>query len=135
VAFVGKYPPKSYEENPTKRYEIAASATDTITLEDADQAASADHREFTRHNMAVDISLEILDEKGGVALSESTVTENISQKGATLFTSLDILPGRFVRLSSQQYGLTVFAAVRSSSTGADGIRRIHVEFTDREWPL
>ncbi len=137
VAFVGKYPPKSYEENPAKRYEIAASATDTITLEDIDQTAesSAGQREHTRHNIPVDMLLETLDEKGGVALSESTVTENISQKGATLFTSLDIPPGRFVRLTSQQYSLTVFAAVRSASTGADGIRRIHVEFIDQEWPL
>lgn len=137
VAFVGRHPPKSYEENPTKRYEIAGSATDTITLEDLDQivASSADSREHTRHNIPVDMLLETLDEKGVVALSEGTVTENISHKGATLFTSLDIPPGRFVRLTSQQYGLTVFAAVRSASTGADGIRRIHVEFTDREWPL
>lgn len=137
VAFVGKHPPKSYGENPAKRYEIAASATDTITLEDFYQMAesSADHRELTRHNIPVDMLLETLDEKGGVALSESTVTENISDKGATLFTSLDIPPGRFVRLTSQQYSLTVFAAVRSASTGADGIRRIHVEFIDREWPL
>ena len=137
VAFVGKHPPKSYDENPTKRYEIAASATDTITLEDADQVAgsSADQQEHTRHNISVDMLLETLDEKGEVALSESTVTETISQKGATLFTSLDIPPGRFVRLTSQQYSLTVFAAVRSASTGADLMRRIDVEFTDREWPL
>lgn len=137
VAFVGKHPPKTYEENPTKRYEIAASATDTITLEDLDHIAgsSAHHRKHTRHNIPVDMLLETLDQKGGVALTESTVTENISENGATLFTSLDIPPGRYVRLTSQQYRLTVFAAVRSDSTGADGIRRIHVEFIDREWPL
>lgn len=137
VAFVGKHPPKSYEENPAKRYEVAASATDTITLEETDQVgeSSAEHREHTRHNIPVDMLLETLDEEGEVASSESTVTENISGKGATLFTTLDIQPGRFVRLTSQQYRLTVFAAVRSASTGADGIRRIHVEFIDREWPL
>ena len=139
VAFVGKRPPKSYEEDPAKRYEIANSATEMGLAEDTDQVLgplpSASQREFTRHSIPVDILLEILDEKGLVAQSENTVTENISPKGATLFTSMAIAEGRFVRLTSQQYNLTVFAAVRSSSKGADGIGRIHVEFIDRQWPL
>lgn len=139
VAFVGKHPPRSYEENPAKRYEIATSAIETVLGEDADQMVgalpSADQRMYTRHSIAADILLEILDEKGVVAQSENTVTENISPRGATLFTSLAIAAGRFVRLKSEQYSVTVFAAVRSSHKGADGISRIHVEFIDREWPL
>ncbi|CAN5677390.1 hypothetical protein BH18ACI4_BH18ACI4_24730 [soil metagenome] len=137
VAFVGKHPPKSYQENPAKRYQIAASATDTITLEDADQwaASSADHRQHTRHNIAVDMLLETLDERGEVELSENTVTEDINQTGASLFTGLNIPAGRFVRLTSQQFRLTLFAAVRSTSMGTDGIRRIHLAFIGREWPL
>lgn len=139
VAFVGKRPPRSYEEDPAKRYEIASSATETVLGEDADQMLgampSASERMYTRHSIAADVLLETLDEKGMVAQSENTVTENISSRGATLFTSLAIAEGRFVRLNSQQYNVTVFAAVRKSSQGADGIRRIHVEFIDREWPL
>jgi hypothetical protein len=139
VAFVGKRPPKSYGEDPAKRYDIAASATETALAADPDQMLGAfpspDHREYTRHNMAVDILLETLDENNVVAQSENTVTENISVRGAMLFTSLDISKGRFVRLTSQQYNLTVFAAVRSCVKGADGVGRIHLEFIDREWPL
>lgn len=139
VAFVGKRPPRSYEEDPARRYEIASSATETVLGEDSDQMLgampSAGERMYTRHSIAADVLLETLDEKGMVAQSENTVTENISARGATLFTSLAIAEGRFVRLNSQQYNVTVFAAVRSSSQGADGIRRIHVEFIDREWPL
>ncbi len=139
VAFVGKRPPRSYEQDPAKRYEIASSGRETMLAEDTDQVLgampSADQREYTSHNIPVEILLETLDEKGGVAQSENTVTENISPRGATLFTSLPIAEGRFVRLYSQQYNLTVFAAVRSSSKGADGIGRIYVEFADREWPL
>jgi len=66
---------------------------------------------------------------------EQTVTENISAKGATLFTTLEIPTGRFVRVTSEQYRITAHAAIRSRSTGADGIPRIHVEFIDKEWPL
>jgi PilZ domain len=139
VAFVGKRPPRSYEEDPAKRYEIANAATETGLAEGPDRMleplTSASQREFTRHSIPVDVLLEILDEKGLVAQSENTVTENISPKGATLFTTMGIPEGRFVRINSQQYQVTVFAAVRSVSKGADGIRRIHVEFIDRQWPL
>ncbi|MGH9883560.1 MAG: hypothetical protein ACRD6N_19215 [Pyrinomonadaceae bacterium] len=144
VAFIGKHPPRSYEEDPSRRYEIAPSFSETLTLaedlaEDADEntapVSSSDQRVQTRHNMAIEILLEVLDEEGDVGSSESTVTENISNKGATLFTSLAISVGRFVRLRSQQYNVTVYAAVRARSTGADGIPRIHVEFIEKEWPL
>lgn len=139
VAFVGKRPPKSYEGDPAKLYDIATSATETVLAEDPDQMLkalpSSDQPEYTSHNLAVDILLETLDENGAVDQSENTVTENISARGATVFTSLVIPKGRFVRLTSQQYNLTLFAAVRVSAKGGDGIGRIQVEFIDREWPL
>ena len=43
--------------------------------------------------------------------------------------------GRFIRLTSKQFELTVYGAVRGQSIGADEVQRIHVEFIDREWPL
>ena len=139
VAFIGKRPPKSYEEDPAKRYEIAGSATETMLSEGGDKMlspmTSSSQRKYTRHNMPIDVLLETLDDKGVRAQAENTVTENISARGATLFTSLAIQVGRLVRLTSPQYNLTVFASVRSVSTTSGGIGRIHVEFIDREWPL
>ena len=140
VAFVGKRAPRSYEDDPTKRYEIASSVTEMRSLtEDPDKIVGpltiSDKRAFTRHNIAVDMLLETLNEKGEVDLTEDTVSENISRQGATVFTSLEIAAGRFIRLSSKQFQLTVYGAVRGRSTGADGVSRIHVEFIDREWPL
>ena len=139
VAFVGKRPPKSYQEDPAKRYDIAATVTESELSDDPDQTLRPlplpDYREYTRHNMAVDILLETLDQNGVIAQFENTVTENISVRGAMIFTSLDLSKGRFVRLTSQQYNLTLFAAVRSCVKGADGVGRIHLEFIDREWPL
>jgi len=76
-----------------------------------------------------------LNEKGEVDFSEQTVTENISQKGAAIYTSLSLSVGRFIRLSSEQYKTSVYAAVRGASMGPAGVPRVHVEFIDREWPL
>jgi hypothetical protein len=79
--------------------------------------------------------VEMIDADGKVIESEQSVTEDISTQGATIFTTLQIPPGRFIRVISEQYGITAHAAIRSRSTGANGIPRIHVEFIDTEWPL
>jgi len=135
VAFIGKHPPASYEKEPWKRYDIANSAFQAAKSADEILIPFADQRTSTRHAIAVDMRIEVVDENGKVVEREQTVTENISTKGATLFTTLEIPPGRFVRLTSEQYRITAHAAIRACSTGADGVPRIHVEFIDTDWPL
>ncbi|HKE59526.1 MAG TPA: PilZ domain-containing protein [Pyrinomonadaceae bacterium] len=137
VAFIGKRPPLSYESEPWRRYE--ASATSLQSMDSPDRSMrefpATDERLYTRHHMAVDMLLEVMNEKGEVTETESSVTENISRKGATIFTTLSVPPGRFVRLTSQQFNLTTYAVVRTRNIAADGVPRIHVEFIDIEWPL
>jgi len=137
VAFIGKRPPASYEKEPWKRYDINNTVFEALTSaeEILTPFTSADQRVHTRHNIAVDMRVELINADGEVTDSEQTVTEDISTKGATIFTTLDIPQGRFIRLISEQYRITAHAAIRSRSTGADGVPRIHVEFIDREWPL
>jgi hypothetical protein len=137
VAFIGKRPPVSYEEDPSKRFEISQAQAQSaqITRDMVAPIPTSDQRAYTRHSIAVDLLLELLDEKNLLAQNEQTVTENISKKGATIFTTLDIPIGRFIRLKCDEFNISLFAVVRSKSTGADGIPRIHVEFVDREWPL
>lgn len=135
VAFIGKRPPKSYEKEPWKRYDIATNTFNEETNPEDLLTPFADQRAYTRHNIAVDMRVEVIDTNGEVVESEQSVTEEISAKGATLFTTLQIPEGRFIRLIGEQYGVTAHAAIRSRSTGANGIPRIHVEFIDREWPL
>ena len=137
VAFIGKRPPKSYEKEPWKRYDVSTTAFEALTSADdiVTPLPLEDQRDLTRHNIAVDMKVELVDESGAVIGSEHTVTENISSRGATLFTTLQIAQGRFIRLTSEQYGITAHAAVRNRSTGVDGVPRIHVEFIDKKWPL
>ena len=135
VAFIGKRAPASYDTEPWKRYEISLGADETLPSVDECHPASADQQEHTRHRMAVDMLVEIIDPNGAVVQSEQTVTEDISAQAATLFTTLEIAVGRFIRLTSEQYHTTAHAAIRSRTTGADGVARIHVEFVDKHWPL
>ena len=138
VAFVGKQPPRSYEANPSQRYDIGLSKPDQLAKVEEwvpTELDSTDKRTGTRHNIPVDMLIEILNPEGEVEASEHTVTENISSQGAAIYTTLSLPVGRFIRLSSQQFKLSVYAAVRGFSMGPAGIPRIHVEFIDREWPL
>jgi hypothetical protein len=135
VAFIGKRPPASYEKEPWKRYDITHGNFQAAATADELLTPFADRRSFTRHNIPVDMRVEVVDPNGKVTQSELTVTENISTNGATLFTTLEIPLGRFIRVTSDLQGVTAYAAIRSRSTGADGVPRIHVEFIDKEWPL
>jgi len=138
VAFIGKRPPRSYESDPSKRYEVGAAIPGQLpTIEEwtPTELTSSDKRSTTRHNIPVDMLIETLNESGQVEHSEQTVTENISEKGAAIYTTLGLPVGRFIRLSSEQFKISVYAAVRGSSVGPTGVTRLHVEFIDREWPL
>jgi hypothetical protein len=137
VAFVGKRPPASYEKEPWRRYEIGANALQALAAaeEILTPVASADQRTQTRYSIAIEMRLEIVGPSGEVTATEQTVTENISKRGATIFTTLQIPAGRFIRLINEELGITVYAAIRSWSTGVDGVPRIHCEFIDKEWPL
>jgi hypothetical protein len=138
VAFIGKRAPRSYETDPAKRYDIGESTGDSFKqVEDWAplQQSSSDKRNYTRHNIPVDMLIQTFTDKGEVEQSEQTVTENISQKGAAIYTTLTLSVGRFIRLSSEQFKLTVHAAIRGKSMGPSGVPRIHVEFIDRDWPL
>ena len=140
VAFVGKRPPKSLASDPTRRYEIGSSDAGLWTVqEESEEVLSeifvSDKRKVTRHTIPVDVLIQVFDVNGELGQSERTVTENISSLGAAVFTTLDVSPGRFVKLSSEQYRTSVLGVVRRRRTGADNIPRLHVEFVGGEWPL
>ena len=142
VAFVGKRPPRSFETDPSRRYEIAKSITDvgvwTIEEESSElltEVPETDKREDTRHHIPVEVLIEVFSTDGSFSESENTVTENVSRRGAAIFTTLDLSPGRFVRLTSPQYQAAFLAVVRDRHIAPDGIARLHLEFVGSEWSL
>jgi hypothetical protein len=85
--------------------------------------------------MPVDVVVEAFDERGVAQAREQTVTENISRRGASVWTTLQLERGRFVQLTSVAQRVSVTAVVRARRAGPDGVMRLHLEFVDREWPL
>jgi hypothetical protein len=140
VAFTGKNPPASYARDPSTRYDIdIISAENNLwqlrEVDEKEAGGEASRSKETRLHMALSVRVEVFDEEGRVSASEQTVTENISRRGAAVWTTLKAERGRFVRLTSTDSGLSVIAAVRATRTGPDGIPRLHLEFIDRQWPL
>jgi hypothetical protein len=142
VAFVSKRPPASFAVDPSRRYEIAHSASEAglwTIHEESDASISelpiSEKRKDTRHTIPVEVLIEVFDQNGALSHSESTVTENISPHGAAVFTTLELSPGRFVKISSPQYPSPLLAVVRNRHVAADGIVRLHLEFIGSEWPL
>ena len=137
VAFTGKHPPQSYVKDPSTLYEAdSVSAEDNLWhLKEVERQSAAHRSELTRLQMALNVRLEVFDTEGRITASEQTVTENISRRGAAVWTTLKVERGRFVRLTSTETKLSVVAVIRAARMGADGIPRLHLEFIDRQWPL
>jgi stress-induced morphogen len=141
VAFIGKRPPRSYEQNPTRRYEIAQTKLESQlwsaredSVEQLTEVRTDDKRKESRQMIPIDVVIEIF-EGDRLVKREQTVTENISSVGAAVFTALDLEPGTFVKMTSDRDHASVLAVVRQLRVASDGIRRLHLEFIGGEWPL
>lgn len=141
VAFIGRNPPASYKENPSRLYEITDKSQDNLwqirEAEDKPDESDLpkDCRRHSRFAIPINITLEAVDEDGSPIATEVTVTENISVGGAAIFTTLGVEAGSFVRVISEQYNASIIAVVRGKRIGKDGIPRLHIEFIDRFFPL
>ena len=141
VAFIGKNPPGTFVENPSKLYDLATREDGGLwqlveaeaTVDESDLPGYL--RRHTRFAIPESLLLEMLDENGDVAASEVSVTENISLGGAAVFTSFNVEPGAFLRVKSDRHNLSIISIVRGKRIGDDGIVRLHLEFIDHMYPL
>lgn len=141
VAFIGKEPPASFLQNPAKLYELTEREEGglwrlTDALPNPDERDLPTYlRRHTRFSIPETLVLELLDENGDVAASETTVTENVSLGGAAVFTSFNVDVGSFLRVRSDRLDTSIISVVRGKRIGGDGIVRLHLEFIDHLFPL
>lgn len=141
VAFIGKYAPVTYSENPSMLYDLSIREDGGLwqlveaSPEPDESDLPAYLRRHTRFAIPESLLLELLDESGDIAASEVSVSENVSLGGASVFTSFNVDPGTFLRVTSERHDITIISIVRGKHIGPDGIVRLHVEFIDRLFPL
>lgn len=145
IAFIGKEPPDSYKKDPANTYEISGfnklglwqvtEGKPDTSLPNPRSDNYDDGRNDGRFMIPLNVTIEILNESGSVAVSESSVTENVSLSGASVFTTLNVKTGSYVRLVCPEYNISVLSLVRKRETGTDGFTRLHLEFVDQQFPL
>ena len=135
VAFVGKRPPLSYQEDPSLRYELLPIKGLQNSLWKLGERPLAKQRRETRLIIPLEVLVETLDENGKPAVQEYTVTETISSLGTCVPTNLNVGVGRILKVSSPMDHVSIFAAIRSRKVAPNGIARLGLEFIGERWPL
>jgi len=135
VAFVGKSPPHSYEEDPTVRYELLPIKVGQNSMWKVGERQLANRRRETRLIIPLEVLVETPGENGNPFMQENTVTETISSLGACIPTSLNVGVGRVLKISSRSDRVSTFGAIRSRKVAPDGIARLGLEFIGERWPL
>jgi hypothetical protein len=141
VAFIGKYPPVSYNDDPSKLFDVQYRegegfwAVSEAPSNPDESSLPKEYRRHSRYAIPINIMLEALDDDGNVEAGEMSVTENISLSGASVFTTIKAEVGSFIRFTCDQYNASIVAIVRGKRLGKDGIPRLHIEFIDRYFPL
>lgn len=144
IAFIGKEPPDSYKKDPTTSYDICGlnklglwevkEGLPDTSLPDP-RAKDYTDRADGRFMIPLNVTIDVLNEEGTITISEQSVTENVSLSGASVFTTLNVKDGSYVRLTCPEYNFSVLSLVRARATGTDGFTRLHLEFVDQQFPL
>ena len=135
VAFVGKRPPRSYEADPTLRYEPLPVKLGQHAMGNVSERRPDNQRREARLIIPLEVVIETLDEHGKPSLQEHTVTETMSSLGTCVPTNLNVGVGRILRITSARDRVSLFAAIRSRKLAPDGIPRLGLEFLGERWPL
>jgi Protein kinase domain/DnaJ domain len=107
----------------------------TPTASAAPAVDGAERRRDSRIGISVDLVIARQKADGSFERDERTLADNIGRRGARVLTADDGASVNDV-LRIQEHGgdFETRAAVRHVSVGADGIRRLGVEFLDRQAP-
>jgi hypothetical protein len=121
VMFLGKFPPKGFQQDPGRRRFPVESGT---------------ARQFQRYEIAARVRIRRLEAPPGEVAEELTATENISRGGVMVMTSLPIKKGESVEVEEVGTGsFRTWATVQAVAAGADGRSRLGIMFTQEDAPV
>lgn len=137
VAFVGKYPPLSYHENPYTLYDLSGFNKQGFPEinETAVDFAKNIRQPDPRFLIPFEVFLEVIGQSNNIIASETAISENVSVGGAAIFSNLDVKADDIVRVRFKLFNIPIMAKVRNRRIAPDGTQRIHLEFLDRQLPL
>lgn len=134
VAFIGREPPLSYRYNPLTIYKLGEiGANGFWQISESKQSEPTTRK--PRYSIPIDVFLAVCDGEDNVIAHEQTVTENISEGGASVFSTLQLKIGDRVKVTKQHGNFSATAVVRNRRVGDDNLPRLHLEFINASFPL
>lgn len=145
VAFYGKNAPSSFLENPSRTYDLVGfEGEGLIQIRERAETHGGDLgsgertqpvAKHSRYLIPVEVVLEKIDASGRVITRETTVSENISVGGASVFATTEVNVGDFIRVTFPVFDTSITARIRNRRVGDDKMPRLHLEFVDRQLTL
>lgn len=134
VALIGKEAPESYNRRPNQCYRICGMSRNGLwNVEELER--SFRKRSAIRYWNSLDTALYRLDENGHPIASEKTVTENISETGASVYSQLRVAVGDRIKFQTSSPPFSSLCVVRSRRIGVDDRTRIHLQFVENSFPI
>ncbi len=134
VAFIGKNPPPSYNENPLQSYRIAGMKEDG-TWRIVEAKTSFVVRRHPRYWVSLEVMLVAHDSEMNLISDDKAATENISLTGAAVFSDLQVEVGDSVNFNNIEHNFSAQAIVRNRQTSEHELPKIHLEFINAAFPV
>ena len=134
AAFIGKYPPASYKENPFQSYQIIGNDEETGLWRVEEVSRSFITRRHPRFWRNVEVRLSHIgaDDK---TTTEETITQNISMKGVSVISNIAATSADKVIFSCPEFDYETIAVVRNRQTAENQSSTLHLEFTEKDFPI
>lgn len=134
VALIGKDAPDSYAKRPNRCYRISGMDRNGLwKVEELDR--SFKQRSSVRYWNTLECSLFQLDDEQQSIAAEKTVTENISESGASVYSDLRVAVGDRIKFQASSPPFSSLAVVRHRRIGNDDRTRVHLEFVENSFPI
>lgn len=139
TALIGAYPPRSYLQDPTTKYDLKPILQRESLWEyrELPRFGGKYYRSSEdRQNVEMDVSLELLDESGKIVETIETRTQNVSESGMAVLIHKNLEISRYVLIRSKNKMNTLLAVVRGwrKLDGIDKVR-VHLEFISGKWNI
>jgi hypothetical protein len=122
--FLGKSPPRGYEQNHAGRY---------LLSRDPAPGTRTERRAGPRRDLPYNLKLT-RQTTGAQAQQEHTVAENLGKGGARVLTTLPVVKGEIILVEEVGGPFRTRAEIRNIYIGTDHIPRLNLKFLDGEVP-
>lgn len=134
VSFIGQFPPSSYLSNPLQSYKIYGMNEDKFWMV-APTIVPFISRKHLRFWCYVELVIQLLDIYGNIQGEEKTVTENISIRGAVIYSNLELKNSDCLQVVCRDYDFSTIAVVRDCKSYNTSLQKLHLEFVDLGFPV